>query len=146
MKSSKTILAILAIVAVSAFSVKAQAVEKEEIATQTVAKTPYDTIPEMAVRIMRSANQKSLRSSLDSERVKAYAWLAKGYSGQILEYARVLWDHGIIDMNSVYWSSRLITVFYQLYTEEGERDLAMIEALLRERITPIPVAERTLKI
>lgn len=142
MKSSKTILAILTIAAVSAFSIKVQAVEEEGIATQTVAKTPQEAVQELAVRIMRAVNQRVQRSCSDSERVKAYAWLAKGYSGQILEYARVLWDHGVIDVNAVYWSPRLITVFYQIYSEEGERNLAVIEALLKERRGTVPVSEQ----
>lgn len=87
------------------------------------------TTPAMSAQdVVRAANEASRRELTGKEIV----WLGRtyGHSQAIFSYAKELMEYGVIHTSSSPWNGATIALAYQLFTEQGRRDISVVRQLL----------------
>ena len=90
---------------------------------------------QLAVDIIHNANQSSRRTLT----VEENNWLKKyyGINPQVLSFAKTLMEFSVIHINKNPWNPGHITLIYQTFTEDGRRNIAIIEELLKIRFPKV---------
>lgn len=90
---------------------------------------------QLAIDIVHSANENSKRSLTDEE----LSWLKKFYgkNQQVLGFAKTLMEFSIIHINKNPWNPGHITLIFQTFTEDGRRNIAIVEELLKIRFPKV---------
>jgi len=90
---------------------------------------------ELAVSVVKNANNSTKRSLTDVE----INWLNKYYgkNQQVLGFAKTLLEYSVIHKNDAPWNPGHITLIYQTFTEDGRRNINIVEELLKIRFPKV---------